>query len=87
MTEDKFKAALDAIGDDVDEDTDKVAGEAVRVTRDVDSEFDADADVISGTETLTVTRLASGVTYKNVGRIISSYGRWAETDFSGWVES
>jgi hypothetical protein len=84
LNDEDFEAALELVGGRVDEDTEDVAGEAVRITRDVETDYNYDTDVISGTETFYLTRLATGATYMIVGNIVSSYGQWVDTDFGEW---
>ncbi len=85
LNDEDFEAALEALDADMlSEGDDLVAGQAVSIVRDVDVSHDHEADVVYGTVTIYLTRLATGATYENVGDIESSYGRWVDTNFSGW---
>ncbi len=84
MDKEEFEEALGEA--DVDEYTVDVAGEAVSVWRDLDIHHDHEADVVGGTETIYLTREATGATYKRVGDIESSYGCWVDTNWNEWEQ-
>jgi hypothetical protein len=77
MNEEAFEAVLGSLFPDaLSECVTEIAGQSVRVEREVNNMY--------GFTTITVTRLDTGAVYKNIGEFVTKDGRWVDTNYSGW---